>query len=212
MSTPTIVAPPRPDKRQSAMSKDRFLGFINLAHASHFLKLRHSWKASDQLRIEFGLNYNISSNQTTPWTGVRLDLADRLEGWAVEANTDMAVVCTPQIDLIPFTDKLSLPIDARLGRDWFNGGQPHIEVGIHNAGVAACLVAVSLATNQPVHLKRKETGGFSVSLPIRFKDGSEVAHTAAARAEIDASLQRREGRGLELEIHQLNAVLRLRQD
>lgn len=188
------------------------MGFINVSNSLHFLKLRHNWRASDQFRIELGLDYCVNNNTTKPWAGVSLLFdAEKSNGWAVEANTDWAVLCTPRIDIIPFTDKISLPVDARIGRDWYEGGSPHIEVGIHNAVVALALGIIALASKHPIHLKRKEMGGFYASMPMKFRNGAEVPHTLQQRAEIDASL-RRDDRGLQLDLHQLNAVLRLRQD
>lgn len=61
-----------------------------------------------------------------------------------------------------------------------------------------------------VFLQRKEAGGFAVSMPITFKDGRTVAHSMQPRAEIDATIVRN-GMGLNVVMHQMNAVLRLRQ-
>lgn len=214
MSASTISAPPRPD-RKTWLSRGRFPGFIDASNAFHHLKLRHNWKASDQLRIEFGLDYCINTNASKPWAGISmlLDGSDP-EGWAAVVNSDLAVVCTPKLDLIPFTDRISLPVSARVGRDWFTDrvhGAPHMDLSIHNPFVAAVLAVVALAAKKPIHLERKEVGGLCLSVPITFKDGRQVPHSLQSRAEVDASLQAH-GRGLTLNLHQLNAVLRLKQD
>ncbi len=133
-------------------------------------------------------------------------------GWAVEVNTDWAVVQTPRVDLLGFTDAASLPVDLRLGTDFYAGDAPHVEIGIHNGKVTLALLAVSLATGAPIRIKRKEVGGWAVGVPVRFKGAAApVDHTLNTKAEVDATLQR-QGRGVKLAFHQLNALLRLRQD
>lgn len=139
-----------------------------------------------------------------------MQLDDKPDSWAAEINTDWGLLATPKVDLLGFTDRASLPISARLGRDFYRDGAPHVELGLHNPIVALALLAVSLATGAPVQIKRREAGGLSAALPIRFRDGREVAHQAQARVELDATLQR-VGRGLRLDVHELNPVLRLSQ-
>ena len=136
---------------------------------------------------------------------------EKPDGWAVEVNTDWAVLCTPKVDLIPFTDRVSLPVDLRLGRDFYNNDAPHVEVGLHNSKVALGLLVVALVTKHPIHVKRKEAGGFSASMPVKFGDGNKVPHHLQTKAEVDATLERNDN-GLKLTFHQLNALLRLRQD
>ena len=71
--------------------------------------------------------------------------------------------------------------------------------------------ACAQASKKPIVIKRKECGALVAALPLRFKNGREVPHQAQGRAEVDATLQRA-GRGVHLAFHQVNAVLRLRQN
>jgi hypothetical protein len=208
----TIAAPPRPaEAKSSVFSKKNFLGFINVADAKHVLKLRHDWKTSDALRLQFGLDLDIKTNTTKPWAGARLLLdGTKEDSWAVEVNTDWGVVYTPRFDIIPFTDKLSIPIDLCLGKDFYKDGAPHVGVGMHNTKVGLLLLAANLLARQPVRIERKETGGFYMKMPLQFRDGSKVAHTLQTRAEIDATLNLQEA--VKLKFHEINPILRLRQD
>lgn len=140
-----------------------------------------------------------------------MQLDDNKDSWAVEVNTDWALLCTPTVELLPFTDRLSLPVNLRVGKDFYNEGRPHVEVGIENPVIALTLVLASLAAKAPISIKRKEAGGLAVAVPLTFKNGRTVPHEGQARAEVDATVQRR-GRGLHLDFHQLNAVLRMRQE
>ena len=134
-----------------------------------------------------------------------------MDSWAVEINSDWAVLCTPKVELLPFTDKFSLPVDLRIGKDFFNGDKPHVEVGLHNGKVAMALLVLSLVKKLPISVKRKEVGGFSVGVPIKFRDGQQVPHTLLGNTQIDATLNRTD-HGLKLQFQQLSALLRLRQD
>ena len=64
----------------------------------------------------------------------------------MEVNTDWAVLCTPTFNLLAFTKRLCLPVDARLGENFYNGGGPHVELGLHSPWVAAGVLAASLGT------------------------------------------------------------------
>lgn len=212
----TSVAPPPPLERQPKRSTNGFFSrFVDMSEARHSLKLRQSLKASDQLRIELGVNVDMSTRETSPWAGARLLLEEGKEdGWAVEVCTDRAVVCTPRVDLLGFTDRMDLPVDARVGRDFLKDGstKPHFEFGMHNPYAAAVLLVGALAARLPVHIRRRETGGVSFALPIKYKDGKTWDNTAQARAEIDATIDRGEGFDVKMKVRELNAVLRLRQD
>lgn len=132
------------------------------------------------------------------------------DSWAVEVNTDWGVVYTPKFDLIPFTDKISIPIDLCLGKDFYRDGAPHVGVGMHNAKVGLLLLAATVIARQPIRVERKEAGGFYMSMPIQFKDGRKVPHTLQTKAEVDATLNLKEE--VKLNFHEINAILRLRQD
>jgi len=207
----SVAAPLRPtESKASFLSKKNFLGFINVADAKHVLKLRHCWKTSDALRLQMGLDFDVQTNITKPWAGARLLLdGNKEDSWAVEVNTDWGVLYTPKFGIIPFTDKLSIPIDLCLGKDFYKNGAPHVGVGMHNAKVGLLLLAATLIARQPIRVERKETGGFYMKMPIQFRDGAKVAHTLQSRAEVDATLNIKE---MELNFHKINAILRLRQD
>lgn len=209
----SIAAPPRPAaERAGPFSRSKFLGFIDISRATHFLKLRQDWKASDKFKIELGADFDVTNNFTRPWAGIRLQLhGDGSAGWAVEVNTDWCVVCTPKVDLIPFTDRLSLPVDLRVGKDFYNNDSLHLEAGIHNTKASLLLLGLALASRKPIHIKRKEVGVFSFGLPMRLKNGKTIPYTAQPGMELDTTLERKDG-GLRLDFHQLNAVIRLRQD
>ena len=85
MSTAGVIAPPpRPDLLTSNsrpggfFSKSNFLGFINFSNCENSLKLRHQFKASDQFRLEVGLDYNVQKKTARPWTGVKLLVSKRI--------------------------------------------------------------------------------------------------------------------------------------
>jgi hypothetical protein len=209
----SVAAPPRPAeaKASSIFSKKKFLGFINVADTKHVLKLRHDWKVSDALRLQLGLDFDVKANTTSPWAGARLLLDGvKEDSWAVEVNTDWGVVYTPKFDIVPFTDKISIPIDLCLGRDFYKDGAPHIGVGMHNSKVGLLLLAATLLARQPIRIERKEAGGVYVKMPIQFRDGAKVAHTLQTKAEIDATLNLQEE--VKLKFHEINPILRLRQD
>ena len=44
----------------------------------------------------------------------------------------------------------------------------------------------------PIHIKRKETGGLSVAVPLLFKDGRQAMQQLQPRLEVDATLERKE--------------------
>lgn len=187
------------------------LGFINFSGARNQLKLRQNWKVSDRLRVEYGLDVNSNLTVHQPWAGVLLKLDDKEDSWAVDINTDWAHVITPTVDLIPFTNKFSLPVSATLGKNFFTDDAPHFEVGIHNTAVALALLAVSLAAGQKLNLQRKELALFSVGFPVKYRNGLSVPSSLQENVEVDACLGRR-GWGLGLDITGLNAVLRLKQN
>lgn len=215
------TTPPPPISREQHRSSSFFsskslLGFIDVSRAVHTLKLRHNWRASNQLRIEIGSDYNIKENHAKPWAGCRLKLSDdgkdTTEGWAIECNTDVAYVQTPQVDILPFTERMSIPIDLKIGKAFYNDNQPLLEVGLHNGKVAALLLVAALVKKQPLRLQRKEIGGFSVSVPFKLKgDMKSIPYTLQQRVEIDATLTRDDA-GFRLEFDQLNPVLRMWQD
>lgn len=114
-----------------------------------------------------------------PWVGVRLlqDPQRPDDGWAVEVNTDFAVVQCPTVDLVkPFRslshrlfnkDERSsekklfeIPVNLKLGTDFFNDNAPHIEIGVKNKAVIFGMLICSLALQKPmaIHVKRKEVG------------------------------------------------------
>lgn len=139
--------------------------------------------------------------------------AEKPDGWALEYNTDWAVIQTPTVELIPFTSKLSLPVNARIGTDFYNNNQPHIEVGIKNKYVVIGILAASLALKKPmkIHVKRKEVGGFDWSIPFgKEEPNGSKSYTAEQKLEIDGSI-RREGPRILVDLAQLNPVLRLKQ-
>jgi hypothetical protein len=209
----SVAAPPRPvtEAKASIFSRKNFLGFINVADARHVLKLRHDWKTSDALRLQLGLDFDIKTNTTRPWAGARLLLdGTKEDSWAVEVNTDWGVVYTPKFDIIPFTDKISIPIDLCLGKDFYKDGAPHVGIGMHNGKVGLLLLAATLLAKQPIRVERKEAGGIYMKMPIQFRDGAKVAHTLQTKAEIDCTLNLQEQ--AKLKFHDINAILRLRQD
>jgi hypothetical protein len=210
----SVAAPLRPtEARDSFLSKKKFLGFINVADAKHVFKLRHDWKTSDALRLQLGLDFDVKTNVTKPWAGARLLLnGSKEDSWAVEVNTDWGVLYTPTFDIIPkpFSDKLSIPIDLCLGKDFYKNGAPHVGVGMHNGKVGLLLLAATLIARQPIRVERKEAGGFYIKMPIQFRDGANVPHTLQSKAEIDATLNVKEE--VKLTFHEINAILRLRQD
>ncbi len=120
------------------------------------------------------------------------------------------MVYTPKFDIVPFTDKISIPIGLCLGRDFYKDGAPHIGVGMHNSKVGLLLLAATLLARQPIRIERKEAGGVYVKMPIHFRDGAKVAHTLQTKAEIDATLNLQEE--VKLKFHEINPILRLRQD
>lgn len=140
--------------------------------------------------------------------------AEKPEGWALEYNTDWAVIQTPTVELIPFTSKVSLPVNARIGTDFYNNNQPHVEVGIKNKYVVIGILAASLALKKPlkIHVKRKEVGGFDWSIPLAGKEeqNGNRSYKAEQKVEIDGSI-RREGPRILVDLAQLNPVLRLQQ-
>jgi hypothetical protein len=212
----SVAAPPRPltseRERLSGTGKKRFLGFLNIADSSHFLKLRQCWKASEKLRIEYGVDFNVTQNTTAPWAGVQFQMSGQgPSGWALEMNTDWCVLCTPRVDLLAFTERMSVPVDMKVGKDYYNSDALHLEVGVHNVKVSLALLVLALASKKPIHVKRKEVGVYSFGMPLRLKNGQSIPYTAAQRLEVDGTLQR-QGFGISVDIHQLNAMLRLRQD
>lgn len=212
------VAPPPPMERQSKPSssaKGPLQRLFDFSNARHALKLRQSFKASDKLRIEIGMNIDMKTKEPSPWAGARMLLdGTKEESWAIEVNTDRALLCTPRVDLASFTDRFDLPIDARVGRDFLKDGtsKPHFEFGLHNPYAAGALLVVALVAQLPVHIRRRETGGLAFDMPIKVGEDKTVPHTGQARAEIDATIDRKEGFDIQVKVRELNAVLRLRQD
>lgn len=77
MSNPAAV--PRPvgnDKQQgktrSLLSRERFLGFLNIAETKHFFKIRDRWQASKSLYLEAGLDLDLQSQKASPYLGAKL--------------------------------------------------------------------------------------------------------------------------------------------
>lgn len=213
----SVAAPPRPvstseRERLSGNRKKNILGFLNVADSSHFLKLRQCWKASERLRIEYGVDFNVTRNTTAPWAGVQFQMSGQgSSGWGLEINTDWCVLCTPRIDLLPFTERMSIPVDVKVGKDYYNGDALHLEVGVHNVKASLALLVLALASKKPIHVKRKEVGVYSFGMPLRLKNGESIPYTAEQRLEIDGTMQRK-GFGISVDVHQLNAILRLRQN
>lgn len=56
--------------------------------------------------------------------------------------------------------KITVPVNARIGTDFFHGNAPHIEIGIKNTSVIFGMLMCSLALQKPmaIHVKRKEIG------------------------------------------------------
>lgn len=208
-SNMTSAAPPRPDltakkspRRQPGwLSKKNFLGIFDVADCQHTLKLRNKWNASDQFTIEIGADCTTST--CTPWAGVKLLLdKDEPDGWAMEVNTDWALLQSPAVDLCPFTDSFSLPVNARIGTNFYDDNSPHIEIGIKNKAVIITMLVCSLILQKPaaLHVKRKEIGGFDFSVP--------VSKMMASSVEVDASV-RRKGWRLLVSFSNMSPVLRL---
>ena len=74
------------------------------------------------------------------------------------------------------------------------------------------MLAAALVFQWPVHLKRKEVGGFALQVPMRFKDGTVGSLThLQPRLEMDATVARK-GAQLGVDLSELTALLRLWQD
>lgn len=126
----------------------------------------------------------------------------------MEINPDWALLRTPTVDLLPFTKKVSLPVNARIGTDFYNDNKRHFEIGIKNKYVMAGILIVSLATKTPpkLNVRRKEIGGLEFSIPVG-SSGEDKRTAVNQSVEVDGSLHR-QGSRLLLDIFQLNGVLR----
>lgn len=138
---------------------------------------------------------------------LQLDASDPGKG-GVEVTPEW-VVYTRSLHVGADSGLYSVPLHLKAGLTY--DGTPHVEVGISNAALTLSIAALLLALGKPVSITRKEVGGLSLALPVRFKDGRTVDHTLRPLAELDGQLAR-QGRGVALSFSQVNAVLRLRQD
>lgn len=192
-------------------------------------KWRHTWDASDQFSMQIGADCVQNSNikdSLRPWIGVKLlqDPEKPDDGWAVEVSTDMAVLQCPTVDIAkPFrrlsrrifcrkdkrTDEdasnstenaCTIPVNARIGTDFFNDNAPHIEIGVKNKAVICGMLACSLALQKPmaIHVKRKE-----VSFGSYGGSGTQIRPAM----EVDGRLRRR-GWQILIQIDDLIPVLR----
>lgn len=130
------------------------------------------------------------------------------ESWTLEANFDYIAVKTPRYNVVNFK-RLKIPVDARLGVKTFEGGK-HVEIGLHNAAIAASIAVLMLVLRKPIPIAKKEMGGFTLSLPIH-KDNTTIPHILAPKIELDGVLSR-QGRGLNLHLNELNGILRLSEE
>jgi len=130
------------------------------------------------------------------------------DGWAMEVNTDMAILQFPTKDISPFPSRFSLPVNARIGTNFYEDNSPHVEIGVKNKTVILGLLACSLALQKPmaIHVKRKEVGGYECSVPCnimgRGKDG-----VFQQKVELDGSL-RRQGWRLLVKLDEVSPVCR----
>jgi len=159
--------------------------------------------------MQVGMDFTTLRGCIKPWIGARLlqDPEKPDDGWAVEVNTDMAVVQCPTVDLVkPFRrlwtrsseseevkmenskKGFEIPVNARIGTDFFQDtAAPHIEIGVKNTAVICGMLVCSLALQKPmsIHVKRKEVG-------LGSYDVTCCAGTVLSPAmEIDGQLKRR---------------------
>jgi len=125
---------------------------------------------------------------------------------ALEANTDYFALCTERVNLINFKG-FKLPVSAKIGIK--TSGQRHFELGLHNPVVSIGTLILMTALKKPIALQRKEVGGFSLSLPA--PQGSTPSNVLQVKPELEATLNRTGGLLPELQLNELNAVLRIRQ-
>lgn len=138
--------------------------------------------------------------------------ADKPESWALEFNTDWVILNSPFVDVFGFTDRLSLPINARVGTDFYNDNKPHIEIGVKNKFVVIGMLVGCLVTKKPakISIKRKEVGGFDFSVPLTG-DKNDISDPVKMnqRFELDGSI-RREGARILCDLAEINAIFRLK--
>lgn len=187
-------------------------------------KWRHTWDASDQFSMQLGADCVQSStikDFLKPWAGVKLlqDPGRPDDGWAIEVNTDMAVLQCPTVDLIkpfrslarrvsnssstPSENAWTVPVNARIGTDFFNDNAPHIEIGVKNKTVICGMLVCSLALQKPmaIHVKRKEVG--LGSYEVSCCPGTRLSPAM----EIDGQLKRR-GWQIVIQLDDLVPVMR----
>ncbi|GAB4823691.1 hypothetical protein N2152v2_010737 [Parachlorella kessleri] len=156
---------------------------IRFNQGPHFVKLRASFRVSDSCRAE---------------------LDDFPLGSKLELNNDyFALNKSFEVRMIG----VRIGVDAQVGIT--PRGKPHLSFGIQNLSLVLLGAAVMLYLKKPIHVSRKETGGFSLGLPITGFKGQTFA--LQERAQLDLTLQRTQ-RGLAVNFHELSPVLRLYHD
>ena len=63
-------------------------------------------------------------------------------------------------------------------------GKPHLSFGIQNLTLVLLGAAVMLYMKKPIHVSRKETGGFSLGLPITGFKGQTFALQERVRPDV----------------------------
>lgn len=161
------------------------------------------------MRVELGADLDIVDNHgvasmlrsASPWAAFwyQLDAADASKG-SLEM-TPLWVAVSRDLTLGRKDTWYEVPLSAKVGATY--AGKPYVQVSIRNLRVALGLAAALLAAGKTVSLERTEVGLLAVNL-----SGGYSLHE---RVELDAQL-RRKGAGLQLDLQQLNGLLRLRQE
>ncbi|KAL4857882.1 UDP-glucuronosyltransferase 3A2 [Chlorella vulgaris] len=194
----TVVPGHTTPKRRRAAG---LLGWVSSKNCAHFLKLRHSAKISPHTRLELGLDLEVKDG-----AGHRQMLHNSAPG-AIEMNP-LWVSYNRLYHVGRPGAWWEVPLAAKLGVTFT--GKPYVNVGIENPRVALLLGALLLASGKTVSTAQKEIGGLAVHFPITLGNAKRD-YSLQERLEVDATL-RGHRRGLQLDFHQLNGLLRLRQD
>ncbi|KAI3436530.1 hypothetical protein D9Q98_005947 [Chlorella vulgaris] len=209
----TVVPGHTTPKRRRAAG---LLGWVSSKNCAHFLKLRHSAKISPHTRLELGLDLEVKDgaghrqmlHNSAPWAAFlhQFDALDAGRG-AIEMNP-LWVSYNRLYHVGRPGAWWEVPLATKLGVTFT--GKPYVNVGIENPRVALLLGALLLATGKTVSTAQKEIGGLAVHFPITLGNAKRD-YSLQERLEVDATL-RGHRRGLQLDFHQLNGLLRLRQD
>ncbi|PRW56071.1 DDT domain-containing [Chlorella sorokiniana] len=145
---------------------------------------------------------------TWPWVALQWQADPEDRGKGVLRADAHHVSYSRSIQLGRKGDWWAVRLDAKLGLTY--SGQPHMSLGTSNLPLSLSVAAALLVAGKPVHLAHLEAGGLAVHFPLSF-GGTRHKECLSEKVEMDLEM-RRQGRSLVCKLHQLNGVVRLREE